>query len=176
MQRRVVTAGALGGMAALAAAATVLVTADARRPAPRHPPTGASAAPVVEVLPACRLERRRFRTLPRLRPTALCVTRARPGDAHTEGRLLVTPRPWRASEATTQFGAMIVSDAGRILWFKRARTALVDLKVVRYRGRPHLAMYHQRRGRRNAYEILDHHYRRVARIFAGSFVGGRTAR
>ena len=119
-------------------------------------------------LPSCAPESRRFRTLPDLRPVRFCISR-RGGPAPTAvGRLLITPRPGRPNRPAEQYGAMIVSNTGQILWFAPRRDRTHDLKMVSYRGRRHLAVFEHRRGGRDFYDVLDHRYERVARIRAGN--------
>jgi hypothetical protein len=117
---------------------------------------------------SCKLERRRFVTLPEARPAPFCVAVRRgtriPGDA-----LLVTPRPDPRRNPNEQFGLMLVSSAGKLLWYDDRPDKVHDLKTVVYEGKPMLAFFQRAGG--GFYELLDEHYRRVARI---RIVGGPT--
>jgi hypothetical protein len=66
-----------------------------------------------------------------------------------------------------QNAAMIVSTAGKLLWYQRRKERVYDLKTVTYRGRPHLA-FHVRTGKADGeYELRDERYRVVKRIKFG---------
>src|SRR4051812_1766539 len=56
----------------------------------------------------CRLRRRRYRTLPNVRPTPFCVA-VRRGATVRSGAILVTPRPDPRHNAGDQFGLMLIS-------------------------------------------------------------------
>jgi len=112
----------------------------------------------------CRPRLRRFRTLPQLKPTAFCLV-ARSGARLTADLLLVTPRPDPRVNRSEQFGPMIISNDGKLLWYERRPDKVHDLKVVQVDGRPALAFW--QRGKGGAYQLLDEHYRPIGRIRAG---------
>jgi hypothetical protein len=116
----------------------------------------------------CRPRRRRFVTLPHLRPTAFCVA-IRRGAAVSGDPILVTPRPNPQLNPHEQFGLMLVSPGGKLLWYARRLAKVHDLKTVTYRGQPMLSYFE--RGHGGFDVLLDEHYRPVARIHA---VGGQT--
>jgi len=116
----------------------------------------------------CRLQRRHFVTLPGLRPTPFCVA-VRRGAAVAQDAFLVTPRPNPVAHPDEQFGLMLVSSTGKLLWYDRRPAKVHDLKTVTYRGQPMLAFFE--RGHGGFDELLDQHYRLVARFHA---VGMRT--
>jgi hypothetical protein len=132
----------------------------------------AGAAPVDPAVSAagpeseCRLRYRRFRTLPALRPVGFCVKRRR-GAKPAPGHILVSPRPPDA-RGGRQFGLMIVSDNGRLLWYARRSNVVHDLKTVEYRGQRLLAFYYRKPRGDSYYELLDDRYRLVRRITAGN--------
>lgn len=136
-------------------------------------PPAAAAVPYDPVAGAtgpesgCRLRYRRFRTLPGLRPVGMCFKRRR-GAGFPPGQILVSPRP-PDERGGRQFGLMIVSDTGRLLWYARRWNVVHDLKTVQYRGQRMLAFYHRRPRRDDShYELLDDRYRLVRRITAGN--------
>src|SRR6476661_3653916 len=112
----------------------------------------------------CRLRRPRFHTLPDLEPTGFCLA-VRAGRRPTGQDILVTPRPDPKRHPGAQFGLMIISPDGKLLWYRRAPTKVHDLKMVRYRGRPMLA-YFQQDGSHGYYQLLDDHYAPVQQIVA----------
>lgn len=115
----------------------------------------------------CRMRHRRFRTLPGLRPAALCMRRRR-GAKHAPGHILVSPRP-PDERGGRQFGLMVLSDNGQLLWYSRRSNVVHDLKTVEYRGRRLLAFYHRKPRRDDSrYELLDDRYRLVRRVTAGN--------
>jgi hypothetical protein len=137
------------------------IAATAADVAPPDPVVSA-AGPVSE----CRLRYRRFRTLPGLRPVGMCVKRRR-GATRAPGHILVSPRP-PDERGGRQFGLMIVSDNGRLLWYSHGSNVVHDLKTVEYRGQRLLAFYHRRPRSESHYELLDDRYRRVLRVTAGN--------
>src|SRR3954469_6850068 len=78
---------------------------------------------------ACRLRRLRFHTLPALHPTGFCVAHRAGASPVTRG-LLVTPRPDPRKNPGEQFGLMLISPGGKLLWYQRRPTKVHDLKVV----------------------------------------------
>jgi arylsulfotransferase ASST len=118
----------------------------------------------------CRRRRRRFQTLPDLRPTTFCVAVRRGAEVAPEN-ILVTPRPNPKRHPDEQFGLMLISSTGKLLWFMRRPGKVHDLKTVTYRGRRTLAFY-QRTRDGGYYQLLDRRYRPVVRIRA--FLGDRT--
>jgi hypothetical protein len=116
----------------------------------------------------CRLQRRRYRTLPDMRPTPFCVA-VRRGAAVPDDSILVTPRPDPRRHPNEQFGLMLVSSSGKLLWYQRRPAKVHDLKPVTYGGKPALAYFERADG--GFYKLLDEHYRQLARIRA---VGGPT--
>jgi hypothetical protein len=113
---------------------------------------------------SCTLRRPRFHTLPALKPTGFCLAVRRGAPAPTED-LAVTPRPDPRKNPGEQFGLMLLSPDGRLLWYERRPTKVHDLKVVIYHGRPALAFF-QQHGRHGYYQLLDEHYRPLRRITA----------
>ena len=103
-----------------------------------------------------------FHTHPAFHPSPFCVS----GRSSADGNVLVTPRRMpRAPKG--QNAAMIVSTAGKLLWYQRRKERVYDLKTVTYRGRPHLA-FHVRTGKADGeYELRDARYRVVKRIKFG---------
>ena len=81
--------------------------------------------------------------------------------------ILVTPRPDPKKNPGDQFGLMIVSSDGKLLWYERRPDKVHDLKVASYEGKPVLAFFQKRNGGRGYYQLLDQHYRPVARVRAG---------
>jgi hypothetical protein len=118
----------------------------------------------------CRPAERRFHTLPGLRPTGFCVA-ARRGAKVTTDLLLVTPRPDPRTNPGEQFGPMIVSPDGKLLWFARRPDKVHDLKVVEIGGRPALAFWQRHGSSGGYYQLLDEHYRPIGRIRAGHGFG-----
>jgi len=103
-----------------------------------------------------------FHTHSAFHPSPFCVS----GRSSTEGNVLVTPRRMPRTPKG-QNAAMIVSTAGKLLWYQRRKERIYDLKTVTYRGRPHLA-YHVRTGTADGeYELRDSRYRVVKRIKFG---------
>jgi hypothetical protein len=111
----------------------------------------------------CRLRRRHFRTLPALHPTPFCVT-VRRGAKIQSGAILVSPRPDPRHNAHEQFGLMLISRTGKLLWYMPRPAKVHDLKTVSYHGKPMLAYFERTDG--GFYQLLDDHYRPVARIRA----------
>jgi hypothetical protein len=115
--------------------------------------------------PSCELKRRRFRTLRGFRPPAMCTSVAR-GAHVSPGRLLVTPRP--RDRDNGQWGAAIVSTGGKLLWYSPESTTVNDLKVVTVNGERLLALFHRPSEKTAYHELLNRHYKPVARITAGN--------
>jgi hypothetical protein len=113
---------------------------------------------------SCALRHPRFRTMPALRPTGFCLA-VRKGTPLPTEDLAVTPRPDPRKNPGEQFGLMLLSPQGRLLWYERRPTKVHDLKVVTYRGRPALA-YFQQHGHHGYYQLLDEHYKPLRRITA----------
>ena len=118
----------------------------------------------------CQAAVRRFHTLPGLRPTGFCVA-TRPEAKLTSDKLLVTPRPDPRVNKGEQFGPMIVSTDGKLLWFDRRPDKVHDLKVVRLDGRPALAFWQRHGSSGGYYQLLDERYRPIGRIRAGHGFG-----
>jgi Arylsulfotransferase (ASST) len=115
---------------------------------------------------SCHLRHRRFHTLPSLKPTGFCVAR-RSGTTPAADDILVTPRPDPKKNPGDQFGPMIVSSTGKLLWYESRPDKVHDLKAVTYKGRPTLALFQKLPRGRGYYQLLDQHYRPVARVRAG---------
>src|SRR6478752_1418060 len=143
------------GRIVLAAAVPCAVALIACGGGSRHAATAARTGPL-----HCKPEVRRFRTLPTFRPTGFCVA-ARPGA--TSDLLLVTPRP--AASAGKQYGPMIISSDGKLLWYQPRPDKVHDLKVVQVDGGPALAFW--QRGHGGSYVLLDDHYRQIGRVREG---------
>ena len=114
----------------------------------------------------CRPRRRRFVTLPRLRPEAFCISR-RPAGRAAPGYILVTPRSHPERRASEQHGVMMVSSRGHLIWYAARPDVARDAKTVIYRGRRMLAFY-QGAGGSSYYVLLDDAYREVMQIRAGN--------
>src|SRR4051812_3621958 len=137
--------------------------ADAARTAtPQTLATVAASTPSSRI--DCRPRTRRFRTLPRFRPTGLCLV-ARSGAKLTNDLLLVTPRPDKQKNRGEQYGPMILTTDGKLLWYQPRPDKVHDLKVIRVSGQPALAFW--QRGHGGYYQLLDEHYRPVGRVRAG---------
>jgi hypothetical protein len=127
------------------------------------PALDASAAPQPGV-GSCRMTYRRYHTLPDIRTTSVCVIR-RPAPGTAPGLLLIAPRPGKRLPPGEQWSAMILTNAGRLVWYTHRPDRLHDLMTVRYRGQTLLALY-QRSGK-GYFQLLDRHYREVTRIEMG---------
>jgi hypothetical protein len=163
MRRDIALAAALGlAGCAVAAAAIAPGGSDAPRASVRvhRDATVTHVAARARGL-SCRLERRRFRTLPDARPAPFCVA-IRRGATIPDQAILVTPRPDPRHNPHAQFGLMLVSSSGKLLWYERRPAKVHDLKAVTYRGRPMLAYFQRTSG--GYYELLDERYRPVQRI------------
>src|SRR5437868_15123020 len=79
------------------------------------PALDASAAPSGGI-GSCRMTYRRYHTLPDIRTASFCVIR-RPAPGTAPGLLLVTPRPGDRLGPGEQWSAMIVTNAGRLVWY-----------------------------------------------------------
>jgi hypothetical protein len=120
--------------------------------------------PTADGIGWCTLERRRYRTLPELRPVDMCATRPASGS----GRVFVTPRSHPERRRRDQHSVMMLSDRGEVLWYSPRPYVARDLKTVRYRGRRMLALYQWVPQRRAYYGLLDRRYRTVKRIRPGN--------
>src|SRR5438552_7486769 len=107
--------------------------------------SGAGPATIVRVAASvpssrldCHLRKRRFRTLPSFRPVGICLV-AREGARLTDDTILVTPRPDPRVNKSEQFGPMILSTDGKLLWYEPRPDKVHDLKVLAVGGRPMLA-------------------------------------
>jgi hypothetical protein len=114
---------------------------------------------------SCRMTHRRYHTLPDVRTPSFCVIR-RPAPGTAPGLLLVTPRPGKRLPPGEQWAAMIMTNAGRLVWYTHRPARVHDLMTVRYRGRTMLALY-QRSGA-GYFQLLDRHYREMGRIAMGA--------
>jgi hypothetical protein len=112
----------------------------------------------------CHMVHRRYHSLPDVRTVGFCMIR-RAAASREPGYVLITPRPGARLRRGEQWAAMIVDDAGRVVWYSRRPDRVHDLMTVRYRGRTLLAFY-QRTGQ-GYFQLLDDHYRPVARIAMG---------
>lgn len=113
----------------------------------------------------CRRETARFRTLPGLRPVPLCVLRK--SAATAPGHLLITSRPTtRAPDE--QWAAMILSRAGKLVWYSAHQGPVNDLKTVDLGGQRMLAMFQRPSEDVSHYQLFDERYEPVGRILAGN--------
>ena len=140
---------------------------------PRHTPEDLGPAsrldpgrPTSAGIGTCRLRRPRYRTLPRLRPVGMCVSRG--ASAGGRGRILVTPRSHPERDRSDQHSVMVLSDRGEPLWYSARPNVARDLKIVRHRGQRMLAFYEWAPRGRSFYALLDRRYRLIARIRAGN--------
>jgi hypothetical protein len=110
----------------------------------------------------CKLQRRRFHTLPGARPAEFCMAiRAR--GTPSGDPILVTPRPDLSKTPHEQYGLMLISGTGKLLWYQRRPAKVHDLKTVTYQGKPMLAYFERDKGSAH-YSLLDQQYREVARV------------
>lgn len=115
---------------------------------------------------SCRLQHRRYRTLPEIRTPGFCVIR-RAAFGSAPGLVLMTPRPGgRRGPGNGQFAAAIMTNAGRLVWYSRRTKRVHNLMTVRYRGQTLLALYQRQRGG-GYFELRDRHYREVMRLRMG---------
>jgi hypothetical protein len=166
--RRNITAVVLCGLAGCALAGVLIALGGPAEPqaAVVQVHRSATASRVADARRLdCKLQRRRFRTLPDVRPTPFCVAVRRGAKVGREG-ILVTPRPDPKRDPHEQFGLMLISNDGKLLWYMRRPHKVHDLKPVSYHGRPALAFF-ERDSSGGYYELLDQQYRSVARIRAG---------
>jgi hypothetical protein len=160
---------------AVAVAAIVIAVVTVQRRAAAHGSGTVHALndPTVATFPRsaagkplwCRLQHRRFRTRPGFRPEGFCVAR-HAGMRIAADKILVTPRPDARRNRGEQYGLMIVSNKGRLLWYDPRPYKVHDLKMVSYEGRPALAYFQVRKGGGH-YQLLDEHYQPIAQIRAG---------
>src|SRR4051812_28383500 len=118
----------------------------------------------------CRPRARRFHTLPSFKPTGFCVA-ARTGARLTDDKILVTPRPDAKLNPGEQYGPMIVSSDGKLLWYQPRPDKVHDLKVIQADGRPELAFWQRHGAAGGYYQLLDGHYRPAGRVRAGHGFG-----
>jgi hypothetical protein len=88
--------------------------------------------------------------------------------AYARGVILVTPTPAPLRLAGEQYGVMVVSNGGKLLWYSPRPARAHDAKTVRYAGRRLLVFYQRRPHRNGYYEFRDERYRVVTRLFAGN--------
>jgi Arylsulfotransferase (ASST) len=113
----------------------------------------------------CKLQHRRFHTLPGFRPEGICVAR-HAGMRVADDKILVTPRPDPRRNRGEQYGPMILSSKGWLLWYEPRPYKVHDLKQVTYRGRPALAFFQVSKGG-GYYQLLDRHYEPIAQVRTG---------
>jgi Arylsulfotransferase (ASST) len=160
---RIALAAAVPCAAAVIACGGAGRKADAARTAtPQTIATVAASTPSSRV--DCRPRTRRFRTLPSFKPTGFCLV-ARGGAKLTNDLLLVTPRPDPQVDKNEQFGPMILSADGKLLWYEPRPDKVHDLKAIQVNGQPALAFW--QRGHGGSYQLLDEHYRPIGRVRAG---------
>ena len=139
-------------------------------PALAYRPAGltgrASSARQVNRAGTCRLVHHRYVTLPGFHPVGFCMS-LRPAAHTAPGYVLLTPRPSPRLDPGGQFAAMILDDAGRVVWYSPRIDRVHDLKTVRYQGRRLLALFQRRDPGKGYYELLDEHYRVVTRVYVG---------
>jgi hypothetical protein len=117
----------------------------------------------------CHPKRRRFHTLPRLRPIAYCAVR----NPHTRlagGDIVVSPvpAPPHRRRQRAQDAVMVFSKDGKLLWYLPRPDRAHDAEFVTYGGRRMLAFFQRRSDGHSFYELRDRHYRLVTRLFAGN--------
>ena len=105
---------------------------------------------------------RRFISRPDLRPATVTVRRRRRGTAN--GLLFLAP-----SSGPGQRGALIVDDAGDVVWFHPSTPlTTMDFRPGLYKGKPVLTWWEGRHergvGLRGTYVIADDSYREIARF------------
>jgi hypothetical protein len=166
--RRNLATALFAGLLVLACLAAVIRADDGS--APRPPAVAVPSKAVTRISTGaralhCRLRIRRFHTLPRLRPASACVALRR-GTTPPEEGILVSPRPDPERHPDADFGLMLFSGDGKLLWYDRRPDKVHDLKQVTVGGRPELAFF-QRRAGDPYYEFLDQSYRRVRRVRPG---------
>ena len=61
---------------------------------------------------------------------------SRDGARLTDDKILVTPRPDPKVNRSEQFGPMMLSTDGKLLWFQPRPDKVHDLKVIDVGGRP----------------------------------------
>jgi hypothetical protein len=113
----------------------------------------------------CKLQHRRFHTLPGFRPEGICMAR-RAGMRLAPDKILVTPRPDSRLNRGEQYGLMMLSGSGQLLWYEPRPNKPHDFKTITYRGKPALA-YFQTQAGGGHYQLLDQHYRPLAQIRPG---------
>ena len=152
----------------MAGLAAVIRADDGSAPEPRAVAVASGAVTRVATTTRnlhCRLRTRRLHTLPHLRPAPACVALRR-GTAPPDEGILVTPRPNPGRHPDADFGLMLFSGDGKLLWYDRRPDKVHDLKQVTLGGRQRLAFFQKREGD-PFYEFLDERYRRVHRVRTG---------
>jgi hypothetical protein len=112
----------------------------------------------------CHMVHRRYHTLPDVRTAGFCLLR-RASARREPGYVLITPRPGTRLRWGEQWAAMMLDDSGRVIWYASRPDRVHNLMTVRYHDRTLLALY-QRSGD-GWFQLLDSHYRQVARIEFG---------
>jgi hypothetical protein len=115
---------------------------------------------------SCHIRQRRYVTEPGLRLTGFCMA-TRNGSKLADEDILISPRPDPKKNPGQQFGPMILSNSGKLLWYESRPDKVHDLKVVTYKGQPALAFFQKAPKGRGYYLLLDQHYRPLARVRAG---------
>jgi hypothetical protein len=92
---------------------------------------------------------------------------AREGARLTGDQILVTPRPDPKVNKSEQFGPMILSTDGKLLWYEPRPDKVHDLKVVSAGGHPALAFWQRHGTRGGYYQLLNEHYRSAGRVDTG---------
>jgi hypothetical protein len=128
------------------------------------PPHVAPPLPTVGRRNAARLRQPRLRTMPVPRPPGRYTARGTAGPAG-QRRIFVSPRP-PSGVRRRKPALMILDGRGRLLWYEPRATVVHDLQRTVLNGRPVLAYYVRRHRAPNFHEVIDHHYRVVARVFA----------
>ena len=118
-------------------------------------------------------EVQRFVSRPDLIPPKITVVRRSPGTA--PGLLFLGP-----SSGPGQRGAMIIDDAGELVWFRPTVPAsVINLRATTYLGKPALTWWEGRTKHGlgiGDHVIADHAYREIARFPAGQRARLRPAR
>lgn len=89
---------------------------------------------------------------------------SRDGARLTDDKILVTPRPDPRVNRSEQFGPMMLSTDGKLLWFQPRPDKVHDLKVIDVGGRPTLAFWQRHGSSGGYYQLLDEHYRPIGRV------------
>jgi hypothetical protein len=113
----------------------------------------------------------RFESRPDLRPPAMKVLAAEPGQA--PGLVLMAPKRRGA-----QRGPAILDRNGELVWFSPSPPGIIanDLRVQQYRGQPVLTWWEGKTNTggygRGTWVIADSSYREIARVRAGNGLHG----